>query len=230
MTEWPGSDKRQPRRSYYNWSLREPLARWLEEEGGAAAGLRVLDVGCGDKPYLPYFASAAEYVGVDIDEASQPDLIGPVERLPVDDASFDLVLCIQVLEHVDDPTRAARELNRVVRPDGRVLVATHGVYPYHPGPADHWRWTHTGLAKLLADSGEWTSVEVVPGAGTASSVGLVVALYVDQVALRLHVIWLGQAVNWTLNSLTGWLDRRAASLRDARPGSLTVNYHVTALR
>ena len=230
MSEWPGGDKRAPRKSYYNWSLREPLARWLEEEGRAAAGLRVLDVGCGEKPYLPYFATASEYVGVDVDDGAQADLIGAAESLPVEDASFDLVLCIQVLEHVDDPARAVRELERAVRPGGRVLVATHGVYPYHPGPADHWRWTHTGLAKLLEDNGEWSSVEVLPGAGTASSVGLVVGVYVDQVAQRLHAVWLGRAVNWTVNSLAGWLDRRAASLRDVRPGSLTVNFHATATR
>jgi SAM-dependent methyltransferase len=230
VSEWPGGDKRAPRKSYYNWSLRKPLARWLEAEGRAAAGLRVLDVGCGEKPYLPYFATASEYVGVDVDDGAQADLIGAAESLPVEDASFDLVLCIQVLEHVDDPARAVRELERAVRPGGRVLVATHGVYPYHPGPADHWRWTHTGLAKLLGDNGGWTSVEVVPGSGTASSVGLVVGVYVDQVAQRLHAVWLGRAVNWTVNSLAGWLDRRAASLRDVRPGSLTVNFHVTATR
>jgi SAM-dependent methyltransferase len=230
MSEWPGADKRKPRKSYYNWSLRKPLARWLVEEGRAAAGVRVLDVGCGEKPYLPYFESAAEYVGVDVDEGAQADLVGAAESLPVGDADFDLVLCIQVLEHVDDPARAVRELHRAVRPGGRVLVATHGVYPYHPGPADHWRWTHTGLARLLEENAEWSSVEVVPGAGTASSVGLVVGVYVDQVAQRLHMVWLGQAANWTINSLAGWLDRRAASLREPRPGSLTVNFHVTATR
>ena len=230
MTGEAGADKREPHRSYYNWSLREPLARWLVQEGRAAAGLRVLDVGCGDKPYLPYFATAAEYVGVDIDEGSRADLIGPVERLPVDDASFDLVLCVQVLEHVDDPAAAVRELNRVVRPGGRVLAATHGTYVYHPGPSDHWRWTHTGLARLFADNADWSSVEVAAGAGTASAVGLLVGVYVDQVAQRLHAVWAGRGVNWTINTVAGWLDGRARSLREPRPGSLTVNFHVTAER
>ena len=165
MSEWPGADKRKPRKSHYNWSLREPLARWLEEEGRAAAGLRVLDVGCGEKPYLPYFDGASEYVGVDVDESAHADLVGAVERLPLADASFDLVLCIQVLEHVDDPARAVRELHRVVRPGGRVLVATHGTYVFHPSPVDHWRWTHTGLARLFEENGEWRSVEVAAGAG-----------------------------------------------------------------
>jgi SAM-dependent methyltransferase len=227
---WPGADKRRPRRSLYNWSLREPLARWLEEEGRRAAGLRVLDVGCGDEPYRPYFADAAEYVGVDIDESARADLIGPAERLPVDDGSFDLVLCIQVLEHVEDPAAAVQELHRVVRPGGRVLAATHGLYVYHPGPVDYWRWTHTGLERLFAVNGDWRSIAVAPGAGTASAVGLVVAMYVDQAAIRLRARWAGQAVNWAINGAAAAIDARAPSLRDLRPGSLTVNFHVTAER
>jgi SAM-dependent methyltransferase len=228
--EWPGADKRRPRKSLYNWSLREPLARWLELEGRRAAGLRVLDVGCGDKPYRPYFADAAEYVGVDVDEAANADLIGPIEALPVEDESFDLVLCVQVLEHVDDPELGVRELHRVVRPGGCVLAATHGLYVYHPGPVDHWRWTHTGLARLFAAAGEWRSVAVEPGAGTASAVALVVGMYVDQLALRARARWAGQGVNWALNGAAAALDARTPSLRDLRPGSLTVNFHVTAER
>ena len=46
---------------------------------------------------------AAEYVGVDVVENPAADLQGAVESLPVEDGSFDLVLCVQVLEHTDDP-------------------------------------------------------------------------------------------------------------------------------
>jgi len=229
MKEPPGADKRKPYRSYYNWSLREPLARWLEQEGRTAAGLRVLDVGCGDKPYEPYFATAREYVGVDIDNP-HADVSAPAEELPFEDASFDLVLCIQLLEHVDDPGRAVRELHRVAKPGGRVLAATHGSYVYHPGPADHWRWTHTGLRRLFEGAGDWRSVEVEPGAGTAAALGLLVALYVDQVAQRLHAVWAGRLVNYAINSLASALERRAPSLREPIPGSLTTNFHIVALR
>ncbi len=226
----PGADKRRPHRSYYNWSLREPLARWLEEEGRSAAGLRVLDVGCGEKPYQPYFRSAAEYVGVDLEGNPHADLHGPAEQLPVEDESFDLVLCIQVLEHVDDPARAVRELHRVVKPGGRVLAATHGAYVYHPDPADHWRWTHTGLRRLFEENGGWRSISVVPGAGTASALGLLVGVYVDQVAQKLHAVWAGRLVNYALNAVAGALDRRFGSRRQPIAGSRTVNFHIVAER
>jgi SAM-dependent methyltransferase len=223
----PGADKRRPHKSYYNWSLRAPLARWLEEEGRTAAGLRVLDVGCGDKPYAPYFATAAEYVGVDVD-SPHADVRAPAESLPFEDASFDLVLCVQVLEHVDDPARVVAELHRVVKPGGRVLAATHGTYVYHPDPQDLWRWTHAGLMRLFGD--DWRSLRIEPGAGTAAALGLLVGMYVDQVAQRLHAVWAGRLVVYAINRLAAALDQLSPALREPVPGSLTVNFHIVAER
>ena len=55
--------------------------------------MRVLDVGCGVKPYYPFFAEqAAEYVGVDVVPNPAAELLGPVEALPIDDGSFDKLL------------------------------------------------------------------------------------------------------------------------------------------
>ena len=55
-TSWPGKSQREPSVSDPGWSVRRPLADWLEAEGEAAQGKRVLDVGCGVKPYFPFFA------------------------------------------------------------------------------------------------------------------------------------------------------------------------------
>src|SRR5690242_16530403 len=101
MAEWPGAERRDPPRTSATWVVRHALATWLQAE---AAGLRngppvrILDVGCGVKPYYPFFADvAAEYVGVDAVENPAADLRGFVEALPIEDASFDVVLCTQVL-------------------------------------------------------------------------------------------------------------------------------------
>src|SRR5438128_1441734 len=230
MSEWPGGDRRRPSRGLPSWAIRAPLARWLEDEGRNAAALRVLDVGCGVKPYLPFFERAAEYVGVDLVDNPYADLRGAVEALPVEDASFDLVLCIQVLEHADDPARGVRELHRVTRPGGRVLASTHGTQVYHPSPEDHWRWTHTGLERLFGANADWSSVTVSPGAGTGACLAMIAATYIDLAAQRARAVRAGALVNRGVNRLGGVLDARSRLLRETVPGSLIANFHVTAAR
>ena len=225
-----GEEHRHPGIGLPNWSVREPLARWIEAEGAKASGLRVLDVGCGSKPYLPYFATAAEYVGLDVAGNPDADLHGSVEELPLDDASFDVVLCLQVLEHVEDPAQAVRELHRVTKPGGRVLASTHGTQVYHPLPVDHWRWTHTGLERLFERNGQWRSITVSPGAGTCACLGMLLATYIDLLAQRLHAVWAGELVNAVVNRAAAAIDASSAMLRQTVPGYLIANFHVDAER
>lgn len=227
LRDWPGLDRRDPPQSSATWAVRAPLAAWLRAQAEAAgSGYRVLDVGCGPKPYYPFFAGrAAEYVGVDVVDNPAAELRGAVEALPVADESFDVVLCTQVLEHCDDPAQAVRELRRVTAPGGRVLASTHGVQVYHPSPQDYWRWTHAGLRRLFEESAGWSSVEVVPGAGTAATLAMLLATYTE-IALRRTPP--ARPPVWLLNRAGAALDRRVASLREPVPGSLTANFHVTA--
>ncbi len=227
---WPGRGHRQPSRGDPGWAVREPLAAWLRAEGRSATGSRVLDVGCGEKPYFPFFASASEYVGVDVVASPAADIVGAVESLPIADESFDVVLCTQVLEHVDDPAAAVRELHRVTRPGGRVLASTHGVMVFHPNPNDYWRWTHTGLRRLFERNGDWRSIDVTPGAGSAAGLAMLIARFVHLLAKRAHVTPAARPLVAALNTGATRLDARVASLREPVPGALFANYHVTALR
>ena len=229
MEAWPGQERRRPPLSSPTWAVRAPLAAWLEEQARAGSGYRVLDVGCGPKPYYPFFAErASEYVGVDVVENPAAELRGAVEALPVDDASFDLVLCTQVLEHCDDPAQAVRELRRVTAPGGRVLASTHGTQVYHPSPQDYWRWTHAGLRRLFEENGEWEQVDVSAGAGTATCLAMLVGTYVEIALKRAGVGRLARGPVWLLNRAAGALDARSELLREPRPGSLTANFHVVA--
>jgi SAM-dependent methyltransferase len=209
------------------WALRTPLTDWLEEQARSTPeGSRLLDVGCGRKPYYPVFADrVSAYVGVDMVENPVAELLGPIEALPVEDGSFDVVLCTQVLEHCDDPAQAVKELRRVTAPGGRVLASTHGTWVYHPSPQDYWRWTHTGLERLFHQNGEWASVEVRAAQGTAATLTMILATYLD-IALRRTP--LSRPPVWALNRLGAALDRRIVSLRDPIPGSLIANFHVVA--
>jgi SAM-dependent methyltransferase len=227
---WPGAERRRVPLGSPGYAVREPLARWLESQAReAGAGVRVLDVGCGVKPYYPFFRPyASEYVGVDMVDNPAADLTGPAEALPVSDGSFDVVLATQVIEHCYDPAQAVREFRRVVAKNGRVLASTHGVQVYHPLPDDFWRWTHAGLARLFELNGEWRSLSVEPGSGTAACVGMLVSIYTDVALRRAGLGVASGAATSAINRAARALDRRSAMLREMRPGSLFANYHVVA--
>jgi SAM-dependent methyltransferase len=216
-----------PSRTSVQYAVRRPLVDCLRAQD--VRGLRVLDVGCGDRPYETLFARATEVIGFDVPGNEHADLHGSIDAIPVDESSFDVVLCLQALEHVPDPAAAIRELRRVVRPGGRVLLSTHGVYPFHPNPEDLWRWTHQGLERLFRANGEWTSVTVTPGAGTAATVAMLLAHVTDLACKRAHVRPLAAPVTAVLNCAGEALDRAVPLLREPVPGSLHANYHVEAV-
>jgi SAM-dependent methyltransferase len=221
------SERLHPSRTSVQYAVRKPLLDWLEAQD--VRGLRVLDVGCGDRPYEELLSGAAEIVGFDVPGNPHADLHGSIDAIPVEEASFDVVLCLQVLEHVPDPAAAVRELRRVVKPGGRVFLSTHGVYPFHPNPDDLWRWTHDGLERLFCANGEWSSVTVRPGAGTAATVAMLVAHVIDLLAKRLRLRPLGVPFLALLNAGGEALERAGPLRREPVPGSLNANYHVEAV-
>ncbi len=120
---------------FWNRDFLDLIARRLR----LAAVRDVLDVGCGaghwGRALLPHLDPSAHLVGVDREpsflELAQKEgdparckyVVGTAEKLPFDDASFDLVSCQTVLIHVADPAVAIAEMKRVVRPGGLLLAA-----------------------------------------------------------------------------------------------------------
>jgi 2-polyprenyl-3-methyl-5-hydroxy-6-metoxy-1,4-benzoquinol methylase len=100
-------------------------------------GAAVLDAGCGrDAPILSRHAGKAGIsVGVDLvetfDEVEGVQLIrADLNHLPFPAESFDLVFSRSVLEHLEDPSQTFRELSRVVKPGGRLVLVTPNKYDY----------------------------------------------------------------------------------------------------
>jgi SAM-dependent methyltransferase len=98
------------------------------------------------------------------------DLDLDIQAIDLPDGSQDCVLCLEVLEHVRDPFRAATELIRILRPGGRLLLTVpfltgyhgKGESPDHAGYPDFWRFTHQGLQAMF-DELDQLSVYAVCG-------------------------------------------------------------------
>lgn len=90
-----------------------------------------------------------DYVGLDIQPGTGVDVVGNVEALPQPDASFGTVIALETLEHVERFWVALEELQRVLRPDGVMVISVPFYVHIHNHPADYWRFTPTALDSLL---------------------------------------------------------------------------------
>lgn len=117
----------------------------------------LLDVGCGSKPYRALF-TVPRYVGLDIDspftrQRAVADVFYDGKRFPLADEEFSAVLCNQVLEHVFEPEPFLREIHRVLRPGGRLLLTVPFVWDEHEQPYDFARYSSFGLRAMLERNG-----------------------------------------------------------------------------
>ena len=118
-------------------------------------GGELLDYGCAERPYEELFRGKfTRYLAADLPGNPRADIeIGPDGALPVGDETVDCVLSSQVLEHIARPDIYLAEARRVLRPGGRLILSTHGNWPFHPDPADYRRWTLQGLRYELSSAG-----------------------------------------------------------------------------
>lgn len=115
----------------------------------------IFDYGCGYRPYEELIKNGGHrYLGGDIDGSNFSDIVvDKYGSVPVEDNVYDAVLSVQVLEHVEDPMSYLVESYRVVKKGGYLILSTHGAWTYHPYPTDYWRWTRSGLEKIVTDAG-----------------------------------------------------------------------------
>jgi len=99
------------------------------------------------RPYFP----GREFIGCDLRAGNGVDRIEDAQELSFDDASVGTVLAFEILEHVPDPHRAISEAKRILRDDGLFAVSTPFDHPLHAFPDDYWRFTASGMDRLLAD-------------------------------------------------------------------------------
>jgi SAM-dependent methyltransferase len=138
-----------------DWLVLRALSSVLRQqvERRLPHGAQLVDLGCGAMPYRSMILAAGiGYLGADIDGSG--DLpVGRDGRVALESGSSDVILSIQVLEHVADLNAYCAEICRLLRDNGTLLLSTHGTWLYHPHPGDFRRWTRTGLIDELARQG-----------------------------------------------------------------------------
>ena len=124
---------------------------------------RWLDIGAGDQPYKKFFAGADEYLTTNTKRHYKAQEAEQLEKrttywiedgkvLPVPDNSLDGVACFQVLSVIDKPEDFFREINRVLKPGGKLLLTTDFIYPSW-SKEDRYRHTAFHLGQLSEENG-----------------------------------------------------------------------------
>jgi SAM-dependent methyltransferase len=136
-------------------SVWNDLAELVTEASG-----KVVDVGCGGQPYRSLLPASVEYQGIDIAEAvtkfgyEAPDTVYFTgTEWPSEAKDADLLLCTEVLEHVQNPANFLQEAYRCLRPGGRLIATVPFAARWHFVPFDYWRFTPSGLKQLLQQAG-----------------------------------------------------------------------------
>jgi SAM-dependent methyltransferase len=138
--------------------LRTYLYRKIRALAPACKG-KLLDFGCGSKPYQSLFTNVTEYVGLDFageghsHENESIDVFYDGKQIPFPDQHFDSVFSSEVFEHVFNLDEIIPEIHRVMKPGAKLLITCPFVWPEHEAPVDFARYTVFSLRYLLTKHG-----------------------------------------------------------------------------
>lgn len=153
-----------------NYLSRQPIERAVRDFSQRfTSKQKVIDIGCGDKLYEHYFS--AQYIGVDPFPTAKADIIAEAWNIPLPDASADGIILTQSLEHIQKTEMAIKEIYRLLKPGGFVLITVPQTMRVHTAPIsleeapvkniptsiasvwkeDYYRFTKYGLLYLFRD-------------------------------------------------------------------------------
>lgn len=190
---------------------------------------RILDIGCGNRPMETLLGPDTAYVGLDYPTThakgyiGRPDLFGDGQCLPFRAGSFDVVMALDVLEHLPSPEQCVREAARVLRGSGQLILQTPFLYPLHDLPHDFQRWTLPGLEALVERQGFEVTERRIFGAPCETATALTaIALakgILDSVARRSPTLLLIPllVIGIPVVNLLGWLLAKLLPADDFMP-------------
>ena len=140
--------------------MAQPITRGLVEDLLARLDLPdpvvefgALQVEPGQRADLRDLFAGRSYVGTDYRDGPGVDRVEDLRALSFADASVGTAICLDTLEHCEDPPQACRELGRVVAPGGVCVIASVMLFGIHAYPGDFFRFTPEGFRSMLAGGG-----------------------------------------------------------------------------
>lgn len=147
----------------------------------------ILDVGCGTKPWFAILAeNEKQYIGLDSNVLKQDeievyvDVCGNAEELPFKSKLFDTVVSFQLLEHTMEPDLVIREMSRVLKEGGHLVLTAPQTWCIHQAPYDYFRFTKFGLS-YLAERNGFEVITIRPRGGFMAMCGQIFAYTLNNV-------------------------------------------------
>jgi len=128
---------------------------------------KLIDIGCGNMPYKDILPDkVTQYDTFDIERrVPEVKFVGDIQNMDmIKDGSYDSAICIEVLEHVQNPFKAISEVYRILKQDGTLILSIPHLCRLHEEPYDFYRYTKYGIKFLLENAG-FEVLKITPRGG-----------------------------------------------------------------
>lgn len=121
---------------------------------------KIIDIGAGESPWRGWLPSNCDYIGIDVNNSNEfgmknrgDILLYDGTTIPLASNTFDGSICIEVLEHADDPNLLISEISRILKPGAPLILTTPWSARRHHIPHDYHRFTRERLYAILSKNG-----------------------------------------------------------------------------
>ena len=197
--------------SEHNWLIHALLIEFLQYSARKYAKGVLVDIGCGIKPYKSLFSPyVSKYIGIDLYDSphgnSMIDQVGSAYRTNLASSSCNLILCTEVMEHLEKPHEALKEFYRILKLNGMLIITVPFFWPIHEEPRDFFRYTKYGLKYLIEQAG-FNVIELNALTGYFTTFIQLSIYYMKRFQRRPFLKYVGQLMNAMLQHIALKINR-----------------------
>ncbi|WP_440054184.1 class I SAM-dependent methyltransferase [Pseudoalteromonas sp. T1lg65] len=182
---------------------------------------KLLDLGCGKVPFYGAYSNFVSEVtcvdwGQSLHDNQYVDHLCDLNQpLPFQDQEFNTVLCSDVLEHLTNPESTLKEVARLLKPNGALIINTPFMYWLHEQPYDYFRYTRYALQRMAKQAN--LEVAVLEDVGGALEI---MADVFSKFAIKIPVV--GKILAWTVQTCALFLSRTSVGKKLMKKTSSTM--------